>query len=145
MTVKIAPAKPVSDRAMQHGDRAKRMSDDPFADLPDSDRTVIRPRPGGRASAAPAARTLRRHACRAASTTRMPLVGVNPLVKAASPLLAAAVRLRGRPQHPDPDGLRRRIAEAVRAFEQRALSPAWTPARCAPPATPCAPPSTTWC
>ena len=26
------------------------MSDDPFADLPEADRTVIRPRPGGRAA-----------------------------------------------------------------------------------------------
>ena len=51
----------------------------------------------------------------------LPLVGVNPLVKAAAPLLAAAVRLRGRLNHPDPDGLRRSIAEAVRQFEQRAL------------------------
>ncbi len=100
------------------------MSDDPFADLPDSDRTVIRPRPGGRTAATPARPDTGR--APAASAPRglgdsLPLVGVNPLVKAAAPLLAAAVRLRGRLNHPDPDGLRRSIAEAVRQFEQRAL------------------------
>ena len=71
-------------------------------------------------------RTPRPAAAAPAATPRglgdtLPLVGVNPLVKAAAPLLAAAVRLRGRLNHPDPDGLRRSIAEAVRQFEQRAL------------------------
>ncbi len=94
------------------------MSDDPFADLPDSDRTIMRPSPGGRAG--PVARGAPATALRGLDDD-LPLVGVNPLVKAASPLLAAAMRLRGRPQMADPDGLRRRIGEAVRAFEQRAL------------------------
>ncbi len=104
------------------------MSDDPFADLPDSDRTVIRPRPGGRSPAAGrpsavggAAATPSTAAPRGLGDT-LPLVGINPLVKAASPLLAAVVRLRGRLQHPDPDGLRRSIAQAVREFEQRSLA-----------------------
>ena len=101
------------------------MSDDPFADLSDIDRTVIRPRPGGRAGGA--ARAGGSGGAAADMTPRglddsLPLVGVNPLVKAASPLLAALVRLRGRVQHPDPDGLRRGIAEAMRQFEQRALT-----------------------
>ena len=98
------------------------MSDDPFADLPDSDRTVIRPRPSGRGSAAPAATPAPEPTAtpRGLDTT-MPLVGINPLVRAASPLLAAAIRLRGRVAHPDPDGLRRAMATAVREFEQRAL------------------------
>ena len=100
------------------------MSDDPFADLPDSDRTVIRPRPGGRTPATdpPAAR--RPAASNAAPRglgDTLPLVGINPLVKAAAPVLAAAVRLRGRLNHPDPDGLRRNIAEAIRTFEQQSL------------------------
>ncbi len=95
------------------------MSDDPFADLPESDRTVIRPRPGGR-SARPAAAAAPPQAPRGLGD-ELPLVGINPLVRAASPLLAAVTRLRGRVQHPDPDGLRRAMADAVRQFEQRAL------------------------
>ena len=101
------------------------MSDDPFADLPEADRTVIRPRPGGGGAAA--TRTAspppapRGDAVPRGLDDALPLVGVNPLVQAASPLLAAVVRLRGRAQHPDPDGLRRSMVEAVRAFEQRAL------------------------
>ena len=100
------------------------MSDDPFADIPEADRTVVRPRPGGRTGGA--ARAGGVGGAAADMTPRglddsLPLVGVNPLVKAASPLLAAIVRLRGRLDHPDPDGLRRGIAEAVRQFEQRAL------------------------
>lgn len=105
------------------------MSDDPFADLPETDRTVIRPRPGGRTGgAARPSAGVAEAAARAGTDTAprglakdLPLVGINPLVKAASPLLAAVVRLRGRLQHPDPEGLRRSIAEAVRQFEQRAL------------------------
>ncbi len=99
------------------------MSDDPFADLPESDRTIMRPRPGGiapgaadrRASpdAEPALHGLGRD---------LPLVGINPLARAAAPILAAVLRLRGRAQHPDPDGLRRRMADAMREFEQRALA-----------------------
>ena len=99
------------------------MSDDPFADLPEADRTVIRPRPGGRRDAAPAspAPAAWTDAAPRGLDDALPLVGLNPLIRAASPLLAAVVRLRGRVQHPDPDGLRRSMTEAVRAFEARAL------------------------
>lgn len=94
------------------------MSDDPFADLPEADRTVIRPRPGGRGTAAAAAGP---DPTPRGLDANLPLVGINPLVQAASPLLAAVVRLRGQVSYPDPDGLRRSIAIAVREFEQRAL------------------------
>ncbi len=101
------------------------MSDDPFADLPEADRTVIRPRPGGRAAgranAMGGAAAAPVNAAPQGLGRTMPLVGINPLVRAASPLMAAIIRLRGRVQHPDPDGLRRSMAEAVREFEQRAL------------------------
>ncbi len=104
------------------------MSDDPFADLPEADRTVIRPRPGGRAAAP--ARAMGGAAAPAPGPDAalrglgrtLPLVGINPLVTAASPLLAAIIRLRGRLQHADPDGLRRNMATAVREFEQRSLA-----------------------
>jgi type VI secretion system protein ImpK len=98
------------------------MSDDPFSDLPDSDRTIIRPSPGGRVPSTPqAARRPPAETLRGLDDT-LPLIGINPLVAAASPLLAAAIRLRGRLQLPDPDALRRSIADAVRDFEQRALA-----------------------
>ena len=94
------------------------MSDDPFADLPDADRTIIRPRPGGRAPApaAPADAAAFR-----GLDDKLPLVGLTPLLRAAAPLLAALARLRNQPQHPDPDGLRRALTTGVRDFEQRAL------------------------
>ena len=97
------------------------MSDDPFADLPgaaipDSDRTIIRPRPGGRAPADPSPTPAFR-----GLDDRLPLVGLNPILRAAAPLLAAIQRLRGQANHPDPDGLRRALTEGVRDFEQRAL------------------------
>ena len=98
------------------------MSDDPFADLPDADRTVIRPRPGGRAPAAVPAQAARTaEAVPRGLDDAMPMVGTSPLVQAASPVLAAAIRLRGRPSYPDPAGLRRAMSVAVEEFENRAL------------------------
>jgi type VI secretion system protein ImpK len=50
-------------------------------------------------------------------------VGASPLLAAAAPLLAAAVRIgasRGAP--PDPEQLRRAMVDAVREFEKRALA-----------------------
>lgn len=94
-------------------------SNDPFAEPEDSDRTVIRPRPGGgvrpqsASSAAPGAS--------GPANVALPSIGINKLVAAASPLLAAAIRVRGRSAHPDPDGLRRSMVQAVRGFEKSAL------------------------
>ena len=97
------------------------MSDDPFADLPEADRTIIRPRPGGRAPAVPDSAPSSPQLSLRGLDDRLPLVGLNPLLRAAAPLLAAVQRLRGQVQHPDPDGLRRALADGVRDFEQRAL------------------------
>ena len=111
----------------------------------DADRTVIRPRPGGRAAPRrrPAHRRPRTHAPR---PRRPPAAGrPQPAPRAAAPLLAAIQRLRGQAHHPDPDGAAPRADRGVREFEQRALQTGWTPARSAPPATRSAPPSTTWC
>ncbi len=94
------------------------MSDDPFAEPSDSEATIIRPRPGGRGGAAPAAA-----APAPAGPVVVPAVGASPLLAAAAPLLAAAVRIgasRGAP--PDPEQLRRAMVEAVREFEKRALA-----------------------
>lgn len=102
------------------------MSDDPFADLPsDADRTVIRPRPGGSAGSrgpVPAsAPDSQSDILPRGLDDRLPLIGLNPLLRAAAPLLAAIQRLRGQAHHPDPDSLRRALTEGVREFERRAL------------------------
>ena len=98
------------------------MNDDPFADLPgDADRTVIRPRPGGGSPASGRAPEAQPDALPRGLDDRLPLIGLNPLLRAAAPLLAAIQRLRGQAHHPDPDALRRALTEGVREFEQRAL------------------------
>lgn len=92
------------------------MSDDPFAEPSDAEATVIRPRPGGiaavPAAAAPAP---------PAVLAPLPATGANPLIAAAAPVLAAAIRL-GTPRPPDPERLKRGMVEAIRGFEQRALT-----------------------
>ena len=97
------------------------MSDDPFAEPSDAERTMIRPRPGGQAAPAAAARAA--PAAQTEAAAPVPTTGLNPLIAAAAPLLAAAVRIAGgRGRAPDPDQLRRHMVEAVREFEKRALA-----------------------
>tara|TARA_R110002049_G_scaffold10127_3_gene50387 strand:- start:92499 stop:93872 length:1374 start_codon:yes stop_codon:yes gene_type:complete len=106
--------------------------DDPFAEPNDTDRTVIRPNPGGRrpvaaspaapvapAPAPPDAKTSTSAA--SDSTVAASLTGQNPLNAAASTLFSLVSRIRNRAQHPDPDALRRSVVAEVRAFEARAL------------------------
>lgn len=94
------------------------MSDDPFAEPEDNERTLIRPRPRAAASA-PLART----EAPPGAAGAVPQVGINPLLAAAAPLLAAAIHLAGaRGRHPDPDQLRRSMVAAVREFETKALA-----------------------
>ncbi len=96
------------------------MSDDPFAEPSDSEATIIRPRPGGRGAAAPAATP---PPLASGPVAPIPAVGANPLVAAAAPLLAAAVRLgAARATPPDPETLRRAMVDGVRDFEKRALA-----------------------
>ena len=96
------------------------MSDDPFAEPTDSEATIIRPRPGGR-GAAPAVAPMAPSATGPA--VAIPAVGANPLIAAAAPVLAAAVRIGAARASPsDPDALRRAMVEAIRDFEKRALA-----------------------
>lgn len=96
--------------------------DDPFAS-PGSDRTIIRPTPGGRTVAGG----------RGASVTQMlggnepppsdmnlPRSGLNPLIEAANALLNVVPELRGTANHPNPSALRDQLARGIQAFEQRA-------------------------
>lgn len=110
--------------------------DDPFAEPDDTERTVIRPNPGGRRAsvaqpAAPAAKMLATPAAQPApadsarrggdSAIEAGMTGMNPLNAAASTLFALVSRIRNRAQHMDPDALRRSVIAEVRAFESRAL------------------------
>jgi len=94
--------------------------DDPFA-LPEEDRTVIRPAPGGRrpsvAAAPPSGATP------ALSTEVLGRLGaLNPLVGAANPLLALAVQLRNSPTVADLGRLRETLVRSIRDFESNARS-----------------------
>jgi type VI secretion system protein ImpK len=118
--------------------------DDPFAEPDDTERTVIRPHPGGlragvggraahpappgaapppRAPAAPADPPPAAAAPRGASDSAIEaeMTGMNPLVAAASTLFSLVSRMRNRAQHPDPEALRRSVVAEVRAFESRAV------------------------
>lgn len=113
---------------------------DPFAEPDDTDKTVIKPNPGGRrnptpaaapqpaaeapvdafgvptsAAPAPAAKPSR------ASDPGPTLTGMNQLVACASTLFSLISRIRNRAQHMDPDKLRQSVVAEVRAFENRAL------------------------
>ncbi len=98
------------------------MSDDPFAEPTDDDRTMIRPRPGGRAGAPRAASPAAPGG--GGNALAVPTVGSNKLVGFAAPLLAAAIRCvatRGQ-ANPDPEQLRRGMVTEMRNFERNALT-----------------------
>ena len=96
------------------------MSDDPFAEPSDNERTIIKPRPGG--AARPAARPAPPAPVQAEAAA-VPTTGANPLVAAAAPVLAAAIRIAGaRGRGPDIEQLRRGMVDAVRGFEKAALA-----------------------
>ncbi|KUP91560.1 type VI secretion system protein TssL, long form [Tritonibacter horizontis] len=113
--------------------------DDPFAEPGDTDKTVIRPNPGGRRSApspaasAPevggggafgvpqAAAPATAAAAGSAKAPSVALTGMNQLTACATALFALISRIRNRAQHMDPDKLRQSVVGEVRAFENRAL------------------------
>ncbi|MBB95297.1 MAG: type VI secretion system protein TssL [Rhodobacteraceae bacterium] len=122
--------------------------EDPFAEPGDTDKTVIRPNPGGRrpaaqpadpfapvAPAAPGAapgmsagqggaygvpHAAPRRTTGDASAAQA-MTGMNQLVACASTLFSLISRIRNRAQHMDPDKLRQSVVAEVRAFENRAL------------------------
>lgn len=111
------------------------MSDNPFSEPDDSDRTVIRPAPGGRRATPTPAPQQPPSAFRDApspSPARGPAApipaegaerisfGLNPLISAAAPLLQLLGRLRNTYSQPDPTELRERAIQQIRAFEQAA-------------------------
>jgi type VI secretion system protein ImpK len=83
----------------------------------DAEATVILPTPGRKRSAF--APSIERHAAAADLAT---LGGLNALVQAANPILAAVPQIRHAVRHPDPAALRARLSEQVEAFERSALA-----------------------
>src|SRR5947207_2763243 len=74
----------------------------------DADATVVLPTPGRKRSAF--APSIERHA---AAADLAALGGLNPLVEAANPILAAVPQIRHALRHPDPAGLRARLRVQV--------------------------------
>jgi type VI secretion system protein ImpK len=104
------------------------MSDNPFSEPDEGDRTVIRPSPGGRRPAAASPPGLSSDDAppappRAAAPVGEGIEGVamavNPLIAAAAPLLQLLARLRNTLNQPDPADLRERAVRAMRSFEQQ--------------------------
>ena len=102
------------------------MSDNPFAEPEDADRTIIRPVPGGSrpvSAAPPAGREPpppRPAATVPAEGAETVTFGLSPLIVAAAPLLQLLGRLRNTYTQPDPGELRERAIQQIRAFERAA-------------------------
>src|SRR5258705_5580806 len=105
--------------------------DDPFRI--DPERTVMRPMPGRPAVPRPAPRPAPAASASAAediSLSELFLPGLNPLLAAAGPLFAIAVRIRGSAAEPDMPALRDRILQEFKLFQDR-LRAANVPAKTA--------------
>ena len=110
--------------------------DDPFAEPDDTDRTVIKPNPAGRRTAArvearapapePVYRSAQSEAPPRASAADeaaigLAMTGMNTLNACAATLFSLISRIRNRAQHLDPADLRRNVVSEIREFETRAL------------------------
>ena len=99
---------------------------DPNGPKQDPDATMLVLNPGGRraapaTSATPAGTPVpAAHGGAAVPHAVLPGSGLNALVRAANPLLDLVVPLRHTLQPPDLNGLRERLAQAIRTFEQEA-------------------------
>ncbi len=106
------------------------MSDNPFSEPDDADRTVVRPVPGGtRAEPSQPTPPPTSRESPAPSRAAAPIpaegaetisFGLNPLIEAAAPLLQLLGRLRNTYTQPDPGELRERAIQQIRAFERTA-------------------------
>lgn len=93
----------------------------PFDDLEDEDRTIIRPNPGRRTSQVPVTPPPNT----ASAGPGIPVdvsdfSGLNPLEKAASLLLNLLGQIRNTSSHPNPTALHQQFADEIRQFEARA-------------------------
>jgi type VI secretion system protein ImpK len=108
------------------------MSDNPFAEPDDDNRTVIRPNPGRRrpSAAEPAGKAATEQPPRQDAPAKRPLgmaegteniaIGGDVLTAAAAPLLQFMARLRNTANPPDSGDLYQRTVRQIRAFEQEA-------------------------
>ncbi len=103
------------------------MSDNPFDEPEDNDRTVIRPAPGGRRKTAPPPQAApppdrfvsNEPAAEISDVVEVSQAGLAPLIAAAGPLLQLLARLRNTARPPDAGDLRERAVREMRLFEQR--------------------------
>jgi type VI secretion system protein ImpK len=107
------------------GSRRRQVSDNPFSQPEDNDRTVIRPAVSRRPASPLSDRTSERPELspayeRDGDVVEPRSIGSSPLVAAAAPLLQLLARLSNTSQPPQAGDLRERTAQALRAFEQRA-------------------------
>ena len=94
---------------------------DPVNPMQDPDRTVLVPAPGGRRTAPsqpPASEPPRPQP--AGAPAQLHGVGLNPLVRAANPLLDLVPPLRRMASHPDVEALRMQLIQAIKTFETSA-------------------------
>ncbi len=110
--------------------------DDPFSGGDDSDRTVIRPRPGGRRApgeppagqpSAPPPPSMPPASAQAPLDVAALGVAQTPLVGAATSLLVLAPQLRNTTRHPDAAGLRDHLVREIRTFESNARAAGASP------------------
>jgi type VI secretion system protein ImpK len=101
-------------------------ANDPNNPMQDPDRTVLVPSPGGRrtppasAPPAPPAGTPPARPAAAGVPPQLHGEGLNPLVRAANPLLDLVTPLRYMASHPDVETLRTQLVQAIKAFEAAA-------------------------
>jgi type VI secretion system protein ImpK len=101
--------------------------DDPFFGSGDSDRTILRPTPGGRRGpAAPAPTPPQQPYAQQPPASVQPAMqaalpdlsgGLNPLTAAATTLLALIAQVRDSATHPDPESLFQHVSREVQQFE----------------------------
>ena len=107
------------------------MSDNPFAEPEDDNRTVIRPTPGRRRTPAaeqppvagseqPSSETVAPRPAAPAEGTEDIATGADVLAAAAAPLLQLMARLRNTASPPDSGDLYQRTVRQIRVFEQEA-------------------------
>jgi len=91
-------------------------ADQPTNPMQDPDRTMLMPAPGGRRtpSAAPPPRPV------PSGPVTLHGEGLNPLVRAANPLLDLVTPLRSMATHPDVESLRMQLIQAIKTFEAQA-------------------------
>lgn len=104
-------------------------NDDPFAQI-DGQRTFIRPKPGGWASAKPTAEVdATSTGLREASDAALPNHGLNPLLAVANRLLFLAPQLRQTRHVADPAALKASLSQGIRDFVTEAQAAGIAPER----------------